>query len=47
MKSSDYWNFFLETGMPEYYVLYQQALKMEARDVFDDSSHRPQSHGLQ
>ena len=47
VNATDYWKFFLETGLPEYYLLYQKALKMEARDVFDDSSHRPQSHGLQ
>ena len=47
MNASDYWNFFLETGAPEYYMLYQRALKMEATHVFDDPGHRPQSHGLQ
>ena len=47
MNATDYWNFFVETGMPEYYLLYQKALKMEANHVPNDSGHRPQSHGLQ
>ena len=29
MHASDYWQFFLETGAPEYYLMYQRALKME------------------
>ena len=47
MKARDYWNFFMETGAPEYYLMYQKTLKMEADHVSDDSGHRPQSHGLQ
>ena len=47
MNSVDYWKFFLETGVPEYYLLYQKALKMEGNHVFDDSGHRTQSYGLQ
>ena len=47
MNAQDYWNFFLETGAPEYYLLYQNALKMEAPHVPDDSGHRAACHGLQ
>ncbi len=47
MHASDYWQFFLETGAPEYYRMYQRALKMEGNHVFDDPGHRPESHGLQ
>ena len=47
MNARDYWNFFLETGAPEYYLLYQNALKMEAPDVSDDSGHRAAGYGLQ
>ena len=47
MNAADYWNFFVETGVPEYYVLYQRALKMEANHVPNDSGHRTQGHGLQ
>jgi len=37
MKSSDLWLIFLETGAPEAYLLYSRALKMEERNVPDDS----------
>ena len=47
MNASDYWNFFVETGAPEYYLLYQRALKMEANHVSNDSGHRAPGHGLQ
>ena len=47
MNAADYWNFFLETGVPEYYLLYQKALKLEANHVPNDSGHRPPGHGLQ
>ena len=35
MNAVDYWNFFVETGVPEYYLLYQRALKMEENHVFN------------
>lgn len=47
MNAKDYWQFFIETGAPEYYLMYQKALKMEAPNVFDDPGHRAQGHGLQ
>ncbi len=47
MNAKDYWTFFLETGAPEYYLMYQRQRKMEAPHVFDDSGNRAQSHGLQ
>lgn len=47
MNASDYWKFFMETGVPEYYLMYQKALKSEAPYVFDDPSHCAQGHGLQ
>lgn len=47
MNASDYWKFFLETGVPEYYLMYQKALKMEAAYVLDDSGHCAEGHGLQ
>ena len=39
MKAVDYWKFFLETGAPEYYLLYQNALKMEEKHVLDNPGH--------
>ena len=47
MNAVDYWNFFVETGAPEYYLLYQKALKMEAKHVPNDSGHCPSGDGLQ
>lgn len=47
MNAKDYWVLFMETGVPEYYLMYQNALKMEAPYVFDDSGHRAPGHGLQ
>ena len=47
MKATDYWNFFMETGAPEYYLMYQRALKMEAPHVSDDSSHCTPGYRLQ
>ena len=47
MNAVDYWKFFLETGAPEYYLLYQNALKMEENHVFDDPGIGASGHGLQ
>ena len=47
LDTADYWNFFLETGVPEYYLLYQNALKMEGNHVLDDPGHRAQGYGIQ
>ena len=47
MNAQDYWQLFLETGVPEYYVLYSKAMKMEAGHVSDDSGVGAAGHGLQ
>ncbi len=47
MNASDYWQFFLDTGAPEAYLLYQKALKLEAKHVFDDTGSGPACYGLQ
>jgi len=47
MKADYYWQLFMETGAPEMYLLYTQALKAEDNDVFNDPGYRPQSNGLQ
>jgi hypothetical protein len=47
MKSTDYWQLFLETGAPEAYLMYSQMLKSEANYVYDGSGHRPESNRLQ
>ena len=47
MDSCDYWQLFLETGVPEYYLLYSKAMKMEARDVPDDTGAGAAGYRLQ
>lgn len=47
MNAQDYWKLFLETGAPEAYLSYANALKTEGKHVSDDPGNRPQSHGLQ
>ena len=47
MDAVDFWKFFLETGAPEYYLLYQNALKVEENYVLDDPGNRTQGHRLQ
>ena len=47
MKSTDYWQLFLETGAPEAYLMYNKQLKAEANYVYDDSGRRPESNRLQ
>lgn len=37
MNSQDYWKCFLDSGIPEYYLMYHQAKKMEASHVFEDT----------
>ena len=47
MPSQDYWNLFLETGLPEAYLLYKSVLKAENSHVFDDSRPGTAGHSLQ
>lgn len=47
MQSNDYWRIFLATGAPEAYLMYSQALKMEASDVSDNTGTGSAGHGLQ
>lgn len=39
MHSQEYWKAFLDSGIPEYYVLYNRAKKLE-------ESHVPQDPGV-
>ncbi len=41
MKSSDYWQIFMETGAPEFYLMYHNARKTELAHVLDDSGIGP------
>ncbi len=36
MNAQEYWKVFLDSGIPEYYVMYNRAKKMEEHHVFDD-----------
>lgn len=36
MNSQNYWAYFLETGAPEAYVLFNMARRMEEKNVSDD-----------
>ena len=47
MKSTDYWQLFLDTGAPEAYLMYTKQVKSEVAYVYDDSGHRPESNRLQ
>ena len=35
MTAQDYWKVFLDSGIPEYYLLYNQAKKTEENHVFN------------
>lgn len=47
MNANEFWNLFIETGAPEIYLLYSEAMKTEETHVSDDPWNRPQSNGLQ
>ena len=47
MNAMDYWHFFLETGAPEYYLLYSKAMKLEGTHVLDNPGTGAAGHGLQ
>ena len=46
MASQDYWQMFLETGAPEFYLMYSKAQMMEKLNVFDSTGAGSQSHSL-
>ena len=47
MLSREYWNLFLETGAPEAYLLYTEALHQEEHHVSDRPGHRSAGVGIQ
>ena len=47
MFARDYWQIFLETGAPEAYLSYRNALKSEANHVPDHQGVGPAGDGLQ
>lgn len=46
MTSNDYWQMFLETGVPEYYLLYHRAQTMENNHVSEHSRSGIAGHSL-
>ena len=46
MNAKQYWDMFVQTGAPAFYLQYK-AIMMEEEDVPDDPGHRPESNGLQ
>ena len=38
MNAADYWKIFVETGLPEAYMLYSHAKRMELSHVSDNKS---------
>ena len=46
MQAQDYWTIFLETGAPEFYLLYNNAKKMENKHVFNNSRPSFESYNL-
>ncbi len=47
MKSNDYWELFLLTGAPAYYLSYQALRRREDTDVSQNTGSRPAPDGLQ
>ena len=47
MEAMDYWTIFMETGLPEAYMLYSRTKRMEASNVSDDESTGPAGNRLQ
>lgn len=47
MTKKDYWELFLQTGAPEFYLKYQQAMRMEDPNVSDNTGPGTTGHGLQ
>lgn len=37
MNARQYWNAFMDSGIPEYYLLYKKALKLEETHVPDNT----------
>jgi hypothetical protein len=47
MDATEYWKIFMETGLPEAYMLYCKAKKVEASNVSDNKSTGAAGNRLQ
>ena len=46
MDADGFWNAFVQTGAPEFYLMYKNALKMENRNVLDNTRPGDPGHTL-
>lgn len=47
MNSQGYWQLFMKTGLPEAYLLYNEARRAEEKHVFESSGPCAQSNTIQ
>ena len=47
MNANEYWNMFVETGAPEFYLLFNRARRVEEGYVSDNTGSGAASIGLQ
>lgn len=47
MDARNYWQMFLETGAPEFYLLYNAARRMEDINVLDSARTGTEGYGVQ
>ena len=47
MNSQGFWRLFMMTGLPEMYLLYNEARRAEEENVFDSSGLGAQSNTIQ
>ena len=47
MNSMEYWNLFVQTGAPDFYVKYNKAKRLENAHVSNDPGARAPGHRLQ
>ena len=47
MTSQDYWQMFMQTGAPELYLLYKNAMKLENTHVLDNTGSGAPGRSLQ
>lgn len=47
MKSGDYWNLFMETGLPEYYLAFQAVKRSEEEHVPQNTGTGAPPSGVQ
>ena len=47
MESKDYWELFMATGAPSFYLAYQACLRSEDEDVSQNTGSCPSADGVQ